>query len=497
MVRAGAGSLRVEMQSIIPSLPFLAFPSDKVLRDFRPIRGLLIETPAPQEGSEHPLREFRALGDLLDLHDPRPLIAAIAAEMGYDADRLAAGEGETGVEGHSWVSYCNETWLPMLVRWQAGDAQLLLTFVETRDRGSVVGSDLRLTILGDESAKPILRRMAVALTPFHLSHPSHALGTVELDHKPRRMGIPEIAFGRFAATANVWATEDGQLSPERMAELADIARSCNLSAGRIDAAAPVRADTLQLKLHHDQAWAITCQHSQRLAPELIDYLQRQSVADVRRLTTGDLAEHFGPPRGLRPYDSLIYGVEQQTPAVIAQRLHLAGVIHEIEYLPMGPHLRMFSRPFGTCRLAIGDSSVGPEFRTPDDEVLAGTEHRTYGREGATGYDLLSLGIMAVEFGLKHLDETVPEAERLNPPKRGWTLAHLADLRLGPGAPRVRLLPIEKPTVGIHLGLPVRVDKSIVVWRSDDTQALAIDFHHSPAGTHLARLRRCPIPVKKA
>jgi hypothetical protein len=42
-----------------------------------------------------------------------------------------------------------------------------------------------------------------------------------------------------------------------------------------------------------------------------------------------------------------------------------------------------------------------------------------------------------------------------------------------------------------------VDKSIVVWRSDDTQALAIDFHHSSAGTHLARLRRCEIPVKKA
>ena len=58
-------------------------------------------------------------------------------------------------------------------------------------------------------------------------------------------------------------------------------------------------------------------------------------------------------------------------------------------------------------------------------------------------------------------------------------------------------PLEKPTTGIHLGLPVRVDKSIVVWRSDDTQALAIDFHHSGAGTHLARMRRCEVPVKKA
>ena len=485
------------MQPIIPSLPFLAFPSEKVFADFRPVRGLLIETPAPTDESDRPLSEFRSLADLTDLHDPRPLIEAIAHEMGYDADKLAAGEGETGIPGHSWVSYCNETWLPMLVRWQAGEAQLLLTFVETHERGPLVGSDLRLTILGDEAAKPIMRRLAVALTPFHLSKPSHAQGSVEIDGKPRRMGLPEIAFSRFTATASVWATEDGQLSPERMAELADIARSCNLSAGRIDADAPVRADTLQLMLHHNQAWAITCQHSQRLAPELIDYLQRQSVADVRRLTTGDLAEYFGPQRGLIQHDSLFYGVEQQTPAVMAQRLHLAGVIHEIEHLPVGPHHKMFSRPFGTYRLAIGDTSVGPEFRRPDDEVLAGTEHRTYGRDEITGFDLLSLGIMAVEFGMKHLDEAVTEAERRNPPKRGWTLPHLADLRLGPGAPRVRMLPLEKPTTGIHLGLPVRVDKSIVVWRSDDTQALAIDFHHSGAGTHLARIRRCEVPVKKA
>jgi hypothetical protein len=105
----------------------------------------------------------------------------------------------------------------MLVRWQAGEAQLLLTFVETHERGPLVGSDLRLTILGDEAAKPIMRRLAVALTPFHLSKPSHAQGSVEIDGKPRRMGLPEIAFSRFTATASVWATEDGQLSPERMA----------------------------------------------------------------------------------------------------------------------------------------------------------------------------------------------------------------------------------------------------------------------------------------
>lgn len=483
------------MQPIIPSLPFLAFPSEKVFADFRPVRGLLIETPAPTDDSDRPLSEFRSLADLTDLHDPRPLIEAIAREMGYDADLLAQGEGETGVAGHSWVTYCGETWLPMLVRWQASDAQLLLTLVETHDRGPFVGSDLRLTILGDTAALPILRRLAVALAQFHLSRLYQCQGPIEIGGRQRWMGLPEVAFERFSAAATAWGDLDGNLGGARMSELADIARSCNLSASRMGG--PKAADDLDLCLHRNQHLYITCDGGRRLAPELIEFIQRESVTEVRRMMTTDLGRTFGPQQGLVPPASLLYGVEQQTPAVIAQRLHLAGVIHEIEHLTVGPTHQMSSRPFGTYRLALGKTSIGPEFRRPDDEVLADSAHRLYGRDGTTGFDLLSLGIMAVEFGMKHLDETLTEDERRNPPKRGWTIPHLSELRLGAGAPRARLMPIEKPTYGIHLGLPVRVDTSIVVWRSDDELALAIDFHHSSAGTHLARMRRCEVPVKKA
>ena len=439
-VWAEAGCLRVDMQPIIPSLPFLAFPSEKVFADFHPVRGLLIETPAPTDDSDRPLREFRSLGDLLDLHDPRPLIAAIAAEMGYDTDKLAAGEGETGIPGHSWVSYCNETWLPMLVRWQAGEAQLLLTFVETYDRGPLVGSDLRLTILGDQAALPILRRLTVALAPFHLSKPNHAYGKVQIDGQPHTLTLPEVAFARFTTTASVWASEEGLIGADRMAEMADIARSCNLSAGRIDADAPITADTLQVMLHARHQWATTCKRGQPLARELVEYIQRQSVADVRLLTTGDLAEYFGPQRGLIQHDSLFYGVEQQTPAVMAQRLHLAGVIHEIEYLPVGQDHRMSSRPFGTYRLALGNTSVGPEFRQPDDEILAGTEHRAYGRGEVTGFDLLSLGIMAVEFGMKYLDEAGrPRGQAVPTRSLNQKPCHLGEFRFS--NPKVRPDPV--------------------------------------------------------
>jgi hypothetical protein len=482
------------MQPIIPSLPFFAFPSEKVLAEFRPVRGLLFETPVDTPADGRPFWEFRSLKDLIDLYDPRPFIEAIAKEMGYDPALLAAGEGETGVPGHSWTSYGDETQVPMIVRWQAGDAQMLLTFVGTHERGAL--PDLRLTVLGDQAARPILRRLVVALTPFHLSRPSHCHGEVITDGQSRRLGLPEIAFSRFKALGCVWATADGLINPERAEEMAEIARSCNLSAGRIDAEAPITEDTLQLLLHPGQAQAITCRRDQRLAPELIEYVQRQSVEEVRRMTTEDLGRHFGPSYGLLHPNLQLRVIEGQPAALVAQRLHLAGIIHEIEHCPVSSKVLSLDRPFGTYRLALGPTSIGPAFRHPESDVLQGTEHRTYGREGATGQDLVSLAVMALEFGMKHLEETSPE-EAQNPPKHGWALKHLAEQRLNPGSPRFRLMPLAQPTYGIHRGLPVRIDKTVMAWRADDELALAIDFHHSAAGTHLAQMRRCPIPAKKA
>jgi hypothetical protein len=109
--------------------------------------------------------------------------------------------------------------------------------------------------------------------------------------------------------------------------------------------------------------------------------------------------------------------------------------------------------------------------------------------------LLGLGILAVEHCLKHLRAGQPPAELREPPKAGIPVPEFGDMRKLPGAPRARLLPIEKPTFGIHLGLPVRVERSVVVWRSDDPQALAIDFATGAGGVHLAGMRRCPVPVK--
>ena len=55
--------------------------------------------------------------------------------------------------------------------------------------------------------------------------------------------------------------------------------------------------------------------------------------------------------------------------------------------------------------------------------------------------------------------------------------------------------LTKPYTSTHRGLPVRVDKRVLVWRSNDREALAADYfrHPTTGDVHFARLYRTPTP----
>ncbi|NBX35557.1 hypothetical protein EBR16_09415, partial [bacterium] len=233
--------------------PLKGFPTEKTLKDLNPTRGMVITTSINVPPGDRSVLIEMESGSIDDpklwkggkvLVDAAPIFGRIAEEMGYDPDLVAAGEGETGVPGHSWTSYCDETWLPMLVRWQAGEAQLILTFVETHGRDIL--PDLTLGILGDEAALPILRRLAVALTPFHIGRPSSSEGQVQCEGRKRWLGIPEIPVSGFEIVVQVPGNEAGLIGPERAEELADIVRSCALSSCRYEVGDAVKPDELQL-----------------------------------------------------------------------------------------------------------------------------------------------------------------------------------------------------------------------------------------------------------
>ena len=477
------------MQPIIPSLPFLAFPTDKVLAEFRPVRALLVETPTPEGAVRWDM--FRSIDDLLkmDLHDPRPMLEAIALEMGYDTAKIAAGEGETGVDGHSWVTYCDARWLPLLVRWQAGDAQLLLTMVETAERGNGVGSDLRLTILGDQAALPILRRLSVALSRFGLTRQGHCHGRTMVDGVFRKMEVPEIAHGRLAAAIRVYGDRNGALSEIRATELPDLMHSCDCSGVRDEwNAQPDGFAEVHLKQRHGVGLVIPADRA--ISPEMIELIQRTSVQAARNLTTKDLRREYASEEARNKLSSL-WLAAQESEGNQQQRAYLAGALLEIDKVRYGENgpLTHPGLSFDTMSLRLGVTSVGDDMRRPAADVFIGAEPKDTPKGMSRG--LIELALACVDCGV-HMMRDLDPKELANPPKTGWVPPIMKDFLVGqPGTPRARIFKAEKPSFGIHQGLPIAVNYSAVVWRKGDEQSLAIDFayHQASDGVHLARVTR--------
>ena len=482
------------MKPITPSLPFLEFPTDEVLRTFRPVRALLVETPPPADAQKPHL--FATPEDIvkLELHDPRPLLEAIAIEMGYDPDKIASGQGETGVSGHTWVTYCSEQWLPMLVRWQAGEAELLVTMVESFERGAGP-SDLRMTILGDAAAKPILRRLAVALARFGVTRRDGCRGTTTVDGEVRPLGLPEIALARLDSTLVVSADAQGRLDETRAGELPDLLHSCDASG--LPGATQMPVGTAELWLQHRYPQKMTFAPGRAIPPELVELIQQQSVQKARDLTTRELRRFFASKES-RSKSSWLGQARTESAEAQQQRAYLAGTLLEIERASP-TETSLLSRPglpFDTYALRTGVTSVGDDLRWPAAEVFAGAGPQSTPKGMSRG--LIELALGAVEQGVMMMWR-MKEKEWSKPPRAGWVSRDMKEALLkGPGSPRAKIFRAEKPSFGIHQGLPIAVNYSAVVWRKQDAQALAIDFaYHRPSdGVHLARVRRCAAPGRE-
>jgi len=478
------------MNPIQPSLPFLAFPTNEVLTQFRPVRALLVETEAPK-GSVVP-QLGATLDDILamEYHDPRPLLEAIAVEMGYDPDKLAAGQGETGVPGHSWLTYCDSRWLPMLVRWQAGEAQLVLTLVETVERG-YGPSDLRMTILGDEAAKPIMRRLAVALGRFGLTRRGFCRGMATVNGASRLIELPELVPDRLPVSLKVYGDKDGRLDEIRAGELPDLLHSCDIGGVRATHQPPAGSADLRFKQRHTQQ--ILLPPGRALAPEFIELIQRQSVQRARDLTTKDLRRGFASKEA-RNKSSSLYLAAGETAESQQQRAYLAGTLLEIErVMPDEGGLSHPGLSFETFALRTGVTSIGDDLSRPAAEAFAGAAPHPTPKRMSRGLIELALGAGELGGGMMW---GMKEKAWTKPPREGWlSRDRKGQLLKGPGSPRAKIFRAEKPSFGIHQGLPIAVNTSAVVWRKGDVQALAIDFaYHRPSdGVHLARVRRCPVP----
>jgi hypothetical protein len=223
------------MTKLIHPYSLQAFPTEKILKEFKPVRGChvrgKIELPPGQaellwaslrNRDSDPLAWQQPTVEV----DIGPLIDAIAERMGYDPALLNEGRGETGRADHAWSVYADESGYPMLIRWQAGAGELLLSI------GILGQEELSIAMLADAEGLETLLKVHDIVTSIvategrteRLSVPvGDTLQVVEVASRPER--------AYFGPSVTVCLPADRQLSDLRRKELEKIVGGVPLLIG--------------------------------------------------------------------------------------------------------------------------------------------------------------------------------------------------------------------------------------------------------------------------
>ena len=447
-----------------------AFPSMKVLTNFVPERGMSFSVPlnlTPQQCESLQLHLSSMMhGDIKDCRPPKsnleltPLLEAIAEAFGYDAALLAEGKGETGKDGHSWTAYGHQKDLPLLILWEIEDATMLLS-VSLAPHFEHVG----INLIGDKqaTAKWMNKAGAAIDNKFrrdeeHRKEVSVADGDVMI--KIRSEELPRLSGDRVI----ICTDESGNLNDLRKTEVVRLMHSV----------------AIQL-VKPSEPWPDECLHRAKPGDAVViraDNLNCRLVWQADEPIPGVVIQDYQT-------DSAHRGMHQIQLA-LQQAFFSRPVLPYFEDRPL-PSIEAMERKFALMQ-QVADLRV-PSFprmtvseliKTMDGDELIGSR-ATLGMKGgdvcATN-DLLREGFIAVtalnprEVGLTPINYSSEKKKGLNADfevKAAWGGNENSTLI------KKKVVNLTKPYFSSHKGLPVRVDKCLLVWRPHDTSALAFDF----------------------
>lgn len=509
--------------TIQATAPLKGFPTEKTLKDLNPTRGMVITTSINVPPGDRSVLLQMEVGSFDDpqvwkdgkvLVDAAPIFERIAEEMGYDPKLLAAGEGETGVPEHSWNTYADADACPLLVRWEAGDARLLLCIGLPMLTGRIVFQPTReayVILLGNQAAGDIMKRVGLALEGLADGlKPCEA--EVAVGNTLRKVKMEECGhYFDFQCRLSV----DAQKGPNavRRADYLELMHSVGLWLDDLTKPRPMHVfnlmdieaepetvrpvDGMAISHLRDAKLRFTYSPEQPLSAEIRDLIHRQSVHDARRMMDWVLQKSVVPVRtellsdgfGAQPAPELDIEIAERRQR--HERLCEEADGHPAEQ----DHRRMHVRPLAKM-FKNQLPTLGSDFRHLPGHVLRGTgpDLTMKGGDLAQSWDLLDL-----------LFAQLAELPKLFPAKgaarAGLSLSAtiiapaVADQYRNQSAAKHRIVTITNPFYGMHKGLPVRIDRSLTVWRTGDEEALAADFFYAPEtrDLHVANLYRVPAP----
>lgn len=486
------------MTKLLHPYSLQAFPTEKILRDFKPIRGChvrgAIELPPGQvellwaSVSNHDADPLAWQKPTVEA-DLRPLFDAIAERMGYDPALLAEGRGETGRPDHAWSAYSDESGFPLLIRWQAGAGELLLSIgIEGREHLSVA-------MLADEAGLETLLKVHEVVTGIEATEGRTERVSVPIGDT---MQVVEVAsrpaWAYFGPSVTVCLPPDRQLNDLRRKELERIFGGVPLLVGTEEEVNPpygaisgiprLKANSLRLGMIPASTARLDFGPTEPLSQSLVDLINEAGVRRAWHAIEHTADEHAAEDLDPNAWHEL-REQEKLDVELSERRLKLEELVRKMS--PPADHQ-------GLTRL-----SFGPKFRATPATTLRGTGPVAKMAGGNLGVsaDLIELLDRAIfDLSKPPLMLFSPEAKPRLQIKGACQLPPLASQYADTALERMLLEELPKPYTSMHRGLPVRVDKRVLVWRMNDTEALTADYfrHPSTGDVHVANLYRVKVPM---
>jgi hypothetical protein len=474
---------------------------------FYPLPGIIFSSEI-----ELPHAEMKALHDLeftsLDgsslfnqnqvesiLIDIEPVLELIAQEWNYDLDLLKEGKGETGIDDHSWTMYSNNKISPVIVRWNMGKARIHL----------VMGNDhmqFKCIAIGNIEAKDVLERLTVILGSLY--DESECADEIEVAIGDT---IQKIKLGSFTEMSD-FKTEcilvmpnDSKLNDVRRKDCVQLANSCNLvilkESDVIGTQIGLRANEMLINIR-DISRSFNYPADINCSWEIYKIIHGLSILDAGREMNRIIFRALDPEKAKR-FNTQKYRLkhdriaENDDPEITERRKFLSeSCINIIKFIESHNNSNQ-ANPKSWRKITIGG-----DFRNPKPGILKGTSPAKIILHGdvMTGPDLIELlvdTVMNLRSNLPGPKEGKPKEKKLKIKGRIEGVNQKEDTSKEFD---YKIETISKPYFSLHMGMPVRVEQSLSIWRKDDSQALACDlwFDLDSGHLHLENLYRIKTPT---
>jgi len=468
-----------------------AFPTEKVLKDFTPYRGIILSSKIEFTNIDEEIAA-NINGDSYLKIDTTPILLRIAKEWKYNLAQLKEGHGETGVANHSWTTYAKKGGVPELIRWQQGDAQIILVM------GNQSGV-LQIVAIGNEPANATLDKLNLLFSDLsiELGNKSEVILNTA-DQSVKTALLHYTGDNHYLYHCTIIQQKNGELSPARSKDYLRLLNSCSLwirspfevkiRTGKMrESEMFLRIPELKISYKYEA--------NTELSHEMLRIIYDQSIIRSQDYMTYMLSRALDPNYGsqafIAPEDCTNEDVERSR-----------WMETQCKALCDAPH---------TNRNCLWTNvSAGMKFALPNHLTLRGTGATTTRKPESDEIHhdsdliefmvqtLLSLdhGFIKVKSGDEYL---APQKIKFNASvaptaENEEVMSYLSNrhtTRL-----RAKIENISKPYFSVHMGMPVRVDQSVSVWREGDTEALACDVWYDVESRHLhaANLYRIKVPL---